>query len=133
MSDCMMMYHNNTCTQLRMTHAKYYWGIRSVIHDHHTYSGEARPRPTRACALLSTFRALPSAISFESRDSTMDQTEINCSANNHKSATNIDATVETLYFTRARMRCHHLECVLIRTTVSQKTTCFNFLTGLNQD
>ena len=54
-------------------------------------SGVARPGPTRACALPSTLQALPSAISFESRDSTMDQTKINCSANNHKSVTNIDA------------------------------------------
>ena len=56
-------------------------------------SGVARPGPTRACALPSTFQALPSAISFESRDSTMDQTETNCSANNHKSVTNINAIV----------------------------------------
>ena len=48
-------------------------------------SGVARPGPTRACAL-------PSAINFESRDSTMDQTKINSSANNHKSVTNINAT-----------------------------------------
>ena len=38
------------------------------------YSGVARPGPTRACALPSALQALPSAISFESRDSTMDQT-----------------------------------------------------------
>ena len=50
-----------------------------------TSSGVARPRPTRACAL-------PSAISFESCDSTMDPTKINCSANNHKSVTNINAS-----------------------------------------
>ena len=31
-------------------------------------------------------------ISFEFRDSTMDQTKINCSANNHKSVTKINAT-----------------------------------------
>ena len=43
-------------------------------------SGVARPGPTRACALPSAFQALPSAISFESCDSTMDQTKINCSA-----------------------------------------------------
>ena len=55
-------------------------------------SGVARPGPTRACALPSTFQALPSAISFESCDSTMDQTKINCSANNHKSVTNINAS-----------------------------------------
>ena len=55
-------------------------------------SGVARPGPNRACALPSTLQALPSAISFESRDSTMDQTKINCSANNHKSVTNINAT-----------------------------------------
>ena len=59
------------------------------------YSGVAGPRPTRACALPSTLQALPSAISFESRDSTMDQTKINhdCSANNHKSVTHINATI----------------------------------------
>ena len=55
-------------------------------------SGVARPGPTRACALPSTLQALPSAINFESRDSTMDQTKINSSANNHKSVTNINAT-----------------------------------------
>ena len=55
-------------------------------------SGVARPGPARACALPSTLQALPSAISFESCDSTMDQTKINCSANNHKSVTNINAT-----------------------------------------
>ena len=55
-------------------------------------SGVARPGPTRACALPSTIQALPSAISFESRDSSMDQTKINFSANNHKSVTNINAT-----------------------------------------
>ena len=47
-------------------------------------SGVARPGPTRACALPSTLQALPSAISFEFRDSEMDQTKINCIANNHK-------------------------------------------------
>ena len=57
-----------------------------------TSSGVARPGPTRACALPSTLQALPSAISFESRDSTMDQTKINCSANNYKSVTNINAS-----------------------------------------
>ena len=46
------------------------------------FSGVARPGPTRACALPSTLQALPSAISFESHDSTMDQAKINCSANN---------------------------------------------------
>ena len=56
-------------------------------------SGVARPGPTRACALPSTLQALPSAISFEFCDSTMDQTETNCSASNHKSVTNINATV----------------------------------------
>ena len=56
-------------------------------------SGVARPGPTRACALPSTFPALPSAISFEFCDSMMDQTEINCSANDHKSVTNIIATI----------------------------------------
>ena len=55
-------------------------------------SGVARPGPTRACALPSTFQALPSAISFESRDSTIDQSKINCSANNHESMTNINAS-----------------------------------------
>ena len=55
-------------------------------------SGIARPGPTRACALPSTLLALPSAISFESRDSTMDQTKISCSDNNHKSVTNINVT-----------------------------------------
>ena len=49
----------------------------------HNLSGVARPGPTRACALPSTLQALPSAISFESRDSMMDQTKINFSANNH--------------------------------------------------
>ena len=52
--------------------------------------------PTRACAPPSTLQSLPSAISFESRDSTMDQTKINCSANNHKSVTNINATAYKL-------------------------------------
>ena len=56
------------------------------------YSGVARPGPTRACALPSNLQALPSAISFGSRDSMMDQTKINCSTNNHKSMTNINAT-----------------------------------------
>ena len=60
-------------------------------------SGVARPGPTRACALPSTLQALPSAISFESRDSTMDQAKINCSANNHKSGTNINATAWKAY------------------------------------
>ena len=54
--------------------------------------GVARPGPTRACALPSTLQALLSAISFEFRDSTMDQTKINCRAKNHKSVTIINAT-----------------------------------------
>ena len=33
------------------------------------YSGVARPGPTRACALPSTFQALPSAAQYDSRDS----------------------------------------------------------------
>ena len=55
-------------------------------------SGVARRGPTRACALPSTLQALPSAISFESRDSMMDQPKSNCSASNHKSVTIINAT-----------------------------------------
>jgi len=65
----------------------------------------------------------------------MDQTEIYCSTNNHKSVTNINAAeeieVETLYFTRERSRCHHLECTLIRTTVAHEITCFKFSTETN--
>ena len=36
---------------------------------HQTCSGVARPGPTRACALPSTFQALPSAAQHDSRDS----------------------------------------------------------------
>ena len=61
-------------------------------------SGVARPRPTRACALPSTFQGLPLAVSFESRDSTMDQTKINYSVNNHKTVTNINATYRNPVF-----------------------------------
>ena len=59
-------------------------------------SGVARPGPTRACAL-------PSAISFESYDSPMDQTGINSSANDHKSVTKINATVWKSSFSQERV------------------------------
>ena len=39
-------------------------------------SGVARPGPTRACALPSTFQALPSPTQLESRDSTTNQTKV---------------------------------------------------------
>ena len=38
-------------------------------------SGVARPGPTRACALPSTFQALPSAAQHDSRDFIKNQTK----------------------------------------------------------
>ena len=59
----------------------------------HMLSGVARPRPTRACALPSTFQALPSLISYKLRNSMKDQTEVDCSDNNYKFVTNINTIV----------------------------------------
>ena len=42
----------------------------------YSYSGVARPGPTRACALPSTSQALPSPTQLESRDSTTNQTKV---------------------------------------------------------
>ena len=57
-------------------------------------SGVARPGPTRACALPSTFQALPSPITLNSVANSMkDQTQVNCTDNNYKSVTDINATV----------------------------------------
>ena len=41
-----------------------------------TYSGVAKPGPTRACALPSTSQALSSLIQLESCDSTTNQTKV---------------------------------------------------------
>jgi len=81
-------------------------------------SGIVIPGPTRACAI-------PSPISFKSRDSTMDQTELIAVmfiliCDKHECNSN-----ETLYFTKVRMR-RHLECALIRITVPHKITHFKF-------
>ena len=40
-----------------------------IVECIHSCSGVARPGPTRACALPSTFQALPSAAKHDSRDS----------------------------------------------------------------
>ena len=51
----------------------------------HVHSGIARPRPTRACALPSSFQALPSSAQQESHDSVTNYTRkqmhyLSCSA-----------------------------------------------------
>ena len=47
---------------------KWSFHVIGSLNQVHVISGVARPRPTRACALPSTFQALPSAAKNDSRD-----------------------------------------------------------------